>query len=62
MGKIPTGMVKVDDRTLIPSGHSLVVSIPISIIKDVGVKKGDAVGIYSNGKGQVLIDLKPDEE
>ena len=54
-------MVKVDDRKIMKQGTSQVVSIPGSILKEAGVEKGDTVSLYNNGKGQLLIDLKPDE-
>ena len=62
MKKIPANMVKVDDRTIITQGTSLAVSLPPNILREFKVEKGDMVTLYNNGKGQLLIDLVPDQE
>lgn len=62
MKNIPNDMVKIDDRKITTQGTSFSVTIPGSPLRDAGVKKGDTISLYSNGKGQLLIDLKPDEE
>lgn len=59
---IPKNMVKVDNRIVVTVGTSLAVTIPSTIAKLLGVVKGDAVSIYSNGKGLVMYNLKPEEE
>ena len=60
--KIFKGMVKVDNRKIVRQGSCVGVSIPRTILNEIGVEKGDTVALYNNGKGQILIDLKPDED
>lgn len=62
MKNIPNDMVKIDERKLIRQGTSFIITLPGSPLRDAGVEKGDTFSIYSNGKGQLLIDLKPDEK
>ena len=56
---IPKDMVMIDERKVMKQGSSLVVSIPRSLLKQSNCEKGDTVALYSNGKGQILIDLLP---
>lgn len=62
MKKILNNMVKVDDRKILRQGTSFCINLPPSPLRDAGIEKGDTVSVYSNGDGQLLIDLKPDEE
>lgn len=56
---IPKGMVLISERKIISQGNSLVVSIPKDILKQSNCLKGNTVALYSNGKGQLVIDLLP---
>lgn len=59
---IPKGMVMIDNRKIMKQGSSLVVSIPRNLLKQSNCEKGDTVSLYSNGKGQLMIDLLPQLE
>lgn len=57
-----TTMIKQGERKLMKQGSSTVVAIPPQILKNAGVKEKDEIAIYTNGQGQILIDLKPEDE
>ena len=59
---IPKGMVEIVNRKIIQVGSSLAVSIPRNLLKQSNCEQGDVVPLYSNGKGQLLIDLMPDQD
>jgi len=60
--QIPKDMVMINERKIITQGSSLVVSIPRMVLKQSNCEKGDTVALYSNGKGQLLIDLLPNQD
>ena len=62
MKNIPEDMVKIDERKLIKHGPSYSITLPPSPLRDAEVCTGDTISLYSNGKGLLLIDLKPDKD
>ncbi|MHA1136550.1 MAG: AbrB/MazE/SpoVT family DNA-binding domain-containing protein [Candidatus Thorarchaeota archaeon] len=59
---IPEDFQYAGKRKVMKQGNSTVIGLPKHIIESEGLKRGDGVKLYSNGNGQILIDLKPDEE
>ena len=54
-----TPLIEMWNRIIHTIGGSLGVTIPHKVVKQSGLKAGDSVYVYTNGKGQIVIDLKP---
>lgn len=49
-------------RKIIKQGNSIVITIPVHIIEIEGIEQGDKINVYSDGRGLMLVDLKPEAE
>ena len=54
-----SALIEMWNRTLQKMGGSVGVTIPNEIIQQSKSIVGDKCYVYTNGKGQIVIDLKP---